>query len=307
MKPMDRLDELIVLTTILEAGSLAAAARRLRRSPPAITRSLAALEGRVGARLFQRTSRRLAPTAAGRRLAARARQLLEDYEQTIDMAEEKRDAPLHGLLRVTAPILFGRPYISPLIRAFLEAHPGVRAELVLVNRNLNLIEENLDVGVRIGPLAEHGLIARRVGQVRPVLSASPDYIARRGRPRTPKDLVKHDIVLISQPIRPDEWRFQVSGREQVVRLAPRFMVTDVDAALAAARAGGGITRALSYQVAEDHASGALVRLLREFELPAWPVHLVFPTARHMPRTVRAFLDVAAPALDALKVINLKRI
>jgi DNA-binding transcriptional LysR family regulator len=139
-----------------------------------------------------------------------------------------------------------------------------------------------------------------------VLSASPDYIARRGRPRTPKDLVKHDIVLISQPIRPDEWRFQASGREQVVRLAPRFMVTDVDAALAAARAGGGITRALSYQVADDHASGALVRLLREFELPAWPVHLVFPTAQHMPRTVRAFLDVAAPALDALKVINPRR-
>ena len=296
-----------MFTTILDAGSLAAAARRLRRSPPAITRALASLEGRVGARLFQRTSRLLAPTAAGRRLAARSRQLLEDYEQTIDMAEEKRDAPLHGLLRVTAPILFGRLHIAPLVQAFIKAHPGVRAELVLANRNLNLVEENLDVAVRIGPLTEQGLIARRVGHVRAVLSASPDYIARRGRPRTPRDLIKHDLVFVSQPTPHNEWRFRASGREQVVRLAPRFMVTDVEAALAAARAGGGITRTLSYQVADDHASGALLRLLREFELPARPVHLVFPTARHMPRTVRAFLDLAAPALDALKVINPKRI
>lgn len=303
---MDRLDELVVFTTILDAGSLAAAARRLRRSPPAITRSLAALEGRVGARLFQRTSRQLTPTAAGRRIAARARQLLGDYEQTIDMAEENRDSPLHGLLRVTAPLLFGRWHIAPLIRSFLNAHPGVRAELVLTNRDLNLVEESLDVAVRIGPLTEQGLIARRVGHVRPVLSASPDYLARRGRPRTPKDLVKHDIVFVSQPVPHNEWRFRASGREQVVRLTPRFMVTDVEAALAAVRAGGGIARNLSYQVADDHASGVLVRLLREFELPAWPVHLVFPTARHMPRAVRAFLDVAAPALNALKVIHVER-
>ena len=163
--------------------------------------------------------------------------------------------------------------------------------------------EGLDVGVRIGPLSEAGLIARRVGRVYRVISASPDYIARRGRPRTPKELTKHDIVFVNQPRAPLEWRFRVSGRERVVHFTPRFMVSDVDAALSAVRAGGGISRNLSYQVADDYSSGTLVRLLREFELPPWPVHLVVPTARHMPRTLRAFLDMAAPALAALPVIR----
>ena len=303
---MDRFDELVVFTTILDAGSLAAAARRLRRSPPAITRTLAALEARVGAQLFQRTSRRLAPTAAARRIASRARQLLGDYEQTIAVAEEDRDAPLQGLLRVTAPSLFGRWHIAPIVWSFLKAHPGVRAELVLTNRNLDLVEDAIDVGIRIGRLTEAGLIARRVGQVRPVLFASPDYVARRGRPRTPRDLSKHDIVLIGDPPRANEWRFRASGRELVVRLTPRFMVTEIEAALSAVRAGSGITRTLSYQVADDFSSGTLVRVLREFELPAWPVHLVFPSTRHMPRAVRAFLDVATPALDALRVIHVER-
>jgi len=304
---MDRLDELLVLTAILDAGSLAAAARRLRRSPPAITRSLAALEARVGARLFQRTSRQLTPTAAARRIAPRARQLLEDYQQTIDAAEENQGTLLHGLLRVTAPSLFGRWHIAPLVRSFLKAHPGVRAELVLTNRNIDLIEEAVDVGIRIGRLTESGLIARRVGQVRPVLSASPDYIAQRGRPKTPRDLKNHDIVLISDPPRANEWRFRASGRELIVRLTPKLMVTEIESALNAVKAGCGITRTLSYQVADDFSSGALVRVLRGYELPVWPVHLVFPTARHMPHTVRAFLDVAAPALEALRVIHMERL
>ena len=239
-------------------------------------------------------------------MASRARQLLGDYEQAIDIAEKKRDAPLHGLLRVTAPTLFGRWHIAPLVSSFLNAHAGVRAELVLTNRNLDLVEEGLDVALRIGPIAESGLIVRRVGQVRPVLIASPDYIARRGHPRTPRDLIKHDIVYNSLPRSPLEWRFRATGRQHVVRLTPKFMATEVETVLLAVRAGGGIARTLSYQVADDLSSGALVRILREFEPPVWPVHLVVPTARHMPRTVRAFLDLAAPALDALGVIHEER-
>ena len=138
------------------------------------------------------------------------------------------------------------------------------------------------------------------------MSASPDYIARRGRPRTPRDLLKHDIVYVSQRPSPTEWRFRAGGREQVVRLAPRLITTDIETALLTVAAGSGITRSLSYQVMDDFSSGALVRLLREFEPPAWPVHLVVPTARHMPRTVRAFLDVAAPALNALRVTHAER-
>lgn len=300
---MDRLDELLVFTTILDAGSMAGAARRLRRSPPAMTRALAALEERAGTRLVQRTTRQLTPTQSGRRLAARARQLLGDYEQALDMAKEDKHASLHGLLRVTAPSLFGRWHIAPLVSSFLNIHAGVRVELVLTNRNLDLVEEGLDIAVRVGPLTESGLIARRVGQVFRVLTASPSYIARCGRPRTPKDLAKHDIVFISVPASSNEWRFRRAGREHVARLTPRFMVTEVEAALHVARAGGGIARSLSYQVADDLASGALVRLLRDFEPPAWPVHLVVPTTRHMPRTVRAFLDHAAVSLTALRMIH----
>lgn len=300
---MDRLDELVVLTTILDAGSLAAAARRLRRSPPAMTRSLATLEERVGARLVQRTTRKLTPTAAGRRLAAHARQVLADYEQAVSKVKESRKVSLNGLLRITAPTLFGRWHIAPLVSTFLNAHPGVRVELVLTNRHLDLVEEGLDIGIRIGPLTEQGLIARRVGQVHRVLSASPDYIATHGRPRTPRDLTKHEIIFVNQPTPHDEWRFSASGRVHVVRLTARLMVNDIDAALAAARGGGGISRNLSYQVADDFSNGTLVRLLHQFEPPAWPVNLVVPTAKHMPPTVRAFLDLAAPALDALRVIH----
>jgi DNA-binding transcriptional LysR family regulator len=155
----------------------------------------------------------------------------------------------------------------------------------------------------IGPLTESGLVARRVGQVRWVLIASPDYVARHGRPRTPRDLIKHDIVYESHRPSPTEWRFRTSGSGKVVRITPRFMATEIAAVLAAVKAGRGIGRTLSYRVAEDFASGALVRLLGEFEPPAWPVHLVVPTTRYMPRAVRPFLDVAAPALSRLRVIH----
>jgi DNA-binding transcriptional LysR family regulator len=300
---MDRLDELFVFTTILDTGSLAATARRLRRSPPAVTRSLAALEGRVGARLLQRTTRQLTPTEAGRRLASHARQLLADYQQAVGSVKENRSEPLRGLLRITAPSLFGRWHIGPLVSSFLDAHPDIRIEFVLTNRNLDLIEEGLDVAVRIGSLNRAGLIARRVGHVRLVLSANPDYIARRGRPRTPRDLLKHDIVYNRNRPSSLEWRFRSSGRDHVVRPTPRLITTEVEALLDALRAGRGIGRTLSYQAADDFASGALVRLLREYEPPALPVYLVVPSARQVPRSVRAFLDHAAPALEALRAIH----
>ena len=300
---MDRIDELAVFTAILDAGSLAGAARRLRRSPPAVTRSLAILEERVGARLLQRTTRQLTATEAGRRFALHARQLLADYDQALGRVKENREAPLQGLLRITAPSLFGRWHVAPLVFTFLDAHPGLQVDLVLSNRDLDLIGEGLDVAVRIGPLARAGLMARRVGHVRRVLSASPDYLARRGRPRAPKDLIKHDIVHNWNRQTPVEWRFRSSGRDQVVRPIPRFMTTEVEGLLLAIKAGRGVGRTLSYQVADDFASGALVRLLREFESPPMPLHLVVPTGRQMPRSVRAFLDHAAPALDALRVIH----
>ena len=201
---MDRLDELTVLVTVLEAGSLAAASRRLRRSPPSITRALAALEDRVGARLVERTTRHLTATEAGRTLAGQARAVLAGYAEAVRDASE---APLRGTLRVTAPVVFGRRHVTPLVATFLDAQPTVTVDLVLADRNLDLVEEGLDAAVRIGPLADSSLVARRVGEVRRVLVASPEYLAARGTPRKPGDLAGHDAIFSASRPMPIEWRF----------------------------------------------------------------------------------------------------
>jgi len=300
---MDRFDELIVFTAILDAGSLAAAARRLRRSSPAVTRSLAALEQRVGLRLVQRTTRKLAPTEAGRRLGSRARELLAGYDEATGTLGEDRQAPLHGVLRVTAPSLFGRLHVTPLVASFLDAHPSIRIELILTNSNLDLIEQGFDVAIRLGPLASSALIARQVGQVREVLLASKKYLERRGRPRNPRDLTKHDIVFNSSQPAPLVWRFRAPGRDRTVSLTPRLIVSDTEAMIRAIRGGLGIGRALSYQAVDDLSAGTLVRLLHKYEPPPRPIHLVVPSAQYLPAIVRTFLDHAVRSFSAVRALH----
>ena len=297
---MDRLEELATFVAIVEAGSLVAASRRLRRSPPAVTRALSALEDRMGVRLVERTTRRLSTTEAGTAMAERARTLLADYEQVLAGASQ---AEVQGVLRITAPVQFGRRHVAPIVSAFLNEHPDVRVDLTLNDRNLDLIEEGLDLAVRIGPLADSSLVARSVGSVRRVVVASPAYIARRGMPRAPADLAAHDTIfgLARSPAR--EWRFGPSQRGAVVRLTPRLSVDDVDAQLQAARAGRGIARPLSYQVADDLAGGTLVRLLQDFEPDPLPVQLVTLRRSHVAPKVRAFLDSAASIFRDVDVIR----
>ena len=297
---MDRLDELAVFVAIVEAGSLVSAARRLRRSPPAVTRALSSLEDRIGLRLVARTTRRLAPTEAGNVLAERARALLADYEEVLVGASE---APIRGVLRITAPVQFGRRHVAPIVSAFLNAYPDVQVELSLNDRNLDLIEEGLDLAVRIGPLEDSSLVARQVGSVRRVIVASPAYLARRGMPRTPADLARHDTIfgMTRSPAR--EWRFGPPRRASVVRLSPRLLVDDIEAQLQAAQAGRGIARLLSYQVSDELAAGSLVRLLQEFEPEPLPVQLVTLSRSHMAPTVRAFLDSAVRIFQDVDVIR----
>jgi DNA-binding transcriptional LysR family regulator len=297
---MDRLQELAVLVAVVDHGSLAAAARRLRRSPPAVTRALSALEDRVGVRLIERTTRRLAATQAGRAMAERARGILDDYDRAVTGLAE---APLRGLLRVTAPLQFGRRHMAPLVIAFLDAFPGMQVELMLNDRNLDLIEEGIDAALRIGPLADSGLLARRVGEVRSILVASPAYLKRRGTPRKPADLADHDTIFGGARAEPSEWRFGPGRRASVVRLAPRLMVNEVEARLVAVRAGQGIARVLSYQVSEELGAGSLVRLLAAYEPPALPVHLVAASRGHRAPKIQAFLDFAATSLGKLRVIR----
>src|SRR5579864_5630746 len=227
---MDRLDELAIFVAIMEAGSLVNASRRLRRSPPAVTRALSALEDRMGLRLLERTTRRLAPTEAGSALAEQARALLAGYEEALVGASQ---APVRGVLRITAPVQFGRRHVAPIVSAFLNEYPDVRIELTLNDRNLDLIEEGLDLAVRIGPMADSRLVARLVGTVRRVVVASPGYLARRGVPRRPPDLATHDTIfgMALSPAR--EWRFGPSPRGAIVRLSPRLLVDDVEAQLQA--------------------------------------------------------------------------
>jgi DNA-binding transcriptional LysR family regulator len=297
---MDRLDELATFMAIVDEGSLAAAGRKLRRSPPAVTRALAMLEQRVGARLLERTTRRSKPTEAGRRLAEHAREVLEGYHEAV---REVAAAPVRGVLRVTAPLVFGRRHVTPIVASFLDAYPGMRVELVLHDRNLDLVEEELDVALRIGALADSSLVVRRVGEVRRLLVASPSYLAGRPALRGPADLTRHDVIFTALRAGHHEWRFGAAPREQVVRLVPRLIVNEVDAMLLAVRAGRGLGRPLSYQVTDDLASGALVRLLAEHEPAPLPVQLVVPSARHLSPKARSFIDHAARALATLPVIR----
>ncbi|BAE50075.1 LysR family transcriptional regulator [Paramagnetospirillum magneticum] len=295
---MDRLDELAIFIAILEVGSLAGAARRLRRSPPAITRCLAGLEDRLGVRLVERTTRRLAPTDAGRRFAEQARHLLSGYNEALRSAGA--DEPLRGRLRVTAPVVFGRRHVTPIIVDFLRAYPQISIEAVFSDNNLDLIEEELDVAVRIGTLADSTLVARRVGEVESVLVASPGYIAAHGLPLAVDELAEHDVIFTSGRPVLVEWRLIEGGRERNVRLTPRLMVNQVEASLAAARAGLGIARALSYQVVDDLAAGHLVRVLPGSGA-LQPVHLVVPGGRHMAARTRAFLNFATNGLQSIGI------
>jgi DNA-binding transcriptional LysR family regulator len=297
---MDRLDEMAMLVAVLDTGSLTAAGRRMRRSAPAVTRTIAALERRVGARLVERTTRRLAPTEAGAALADRARAVLDLYDEAMRAPVE---AALRGTLRVTAPVVFGRRHVTPCVLAFQAAHPDLRVELELADRNLDLIEDGLDAAIRIGQLTDSGLIVRRVGAVRRVLVASPDYLAAHGTPVTPADLAGHATIVSMSRGGSLEWRFRDGERERVVRLTPRLLVNDIEAMLLAARSGFGLARPLSYQVVEELAAGTLVRLLADFEPAAEPVQLVFSGGGMMRPSVRAFVEFGSAYLARLPVVK----
>ncbi|MGG5818754.1 LysR family transcriptional regulator [Falsiroseomonas sp. HW251] len=296
---MDRLDTLVTFLAVAEAGGLSAAGRRLGRSPPAMSRALAELEARLGVRLADRSTRRFALTDAGRRLAEQARRALGDIEDALrEAAGEGREA--RGRLRLAAPLVFGRRHVAPVVAMFLDAHPAVSVDLVLSDRVIDLVEEGLDLAVRIGRLPDSSLRRRHLGSLRRVLVASPAYLARRGTPSRPDDLAAHDLVVFASQAAPPSWRF-AGG----ITLQPqaRFAVNEAEAAVAAAVEGRGVLQALSYQPAAEIAAGRLVRLLREHEPPPIPVQLVHPAGRFMPARLRAFLDEAAPRLAALPVLR----
>lgn len=292
---MDRIGNVAVFVEVAERRSFAEAARRLGRSPTAITRAIGELEARLGVRLLNRTTRAVGVTEAGERFLAGARRVLADLDEIERAAVGEGTAP-RGELRVTAPILFGRLHVSPIMIEFLERFPDVSVALSLIDRPVDLVEEGLDVAVRIGALAESSAIASRVGALQRIVVASPDYLARCGTPKAPAELGAHAIVAFSGMEGADRWVFRGQGGEASVAIRPRLVVTTAEAAVDAARAGFGVTRVLSYQAADDIARGSLRRLLQAHEGAELPVHLLYPGGRHPPPKLRAFLDFAVPRL-----------
>jgi DNA-binding transcriptional LysR family regulator len=292
---MDRIAGIRAFVEVAERRSFAEAARRLRRSPTAVTRVIADLEARLGTRLLNRTTRSVSLTEAGERFLAGARRVLADLEEIERAAAGEGSAP-RGELRLTAPILFGRLHVLPIVTEFLSRFPAVSVTLSLLDRPVDLVEEGLDVAVRIGLLPESSAIASRVGAVRRIVVASADYLAQHGAPAAPADLARHAIVAFSGVAGVEQWAFRGTAREGNVAINPRLVVTTAEAALDAARAGFGITRVLSYQAAQDIARGSLLRLLPAHEGEELPIHLLYPSGRHLAPKLRAFVDFASPRL-----------
>lgn len=292
---MDRTDAIAVFIAVADYGSFAAAARRLGRSPASVTRAVADLESRLGVRLLTRTTRAVSTTEAGQRFLGGAKRVLADLDEIERAAAGQGTAP-RGELRLTAPILFGRLHVLPIVTEFLDRFPEVQAALALVDRPVDLVEEGLDVAVRIGALGESSAVATRVGALRRIVVASPDYLARRGTPQRPADLTDHAVVAFSGIAGVEHWVFREAAGDVNVAIRPRLVVSTAEAAIDAARAGFGLTRVLSYQAAEDVARGSLRRVLPGYEGDEVPIHLVYPGGRHPPPKLRAFLDFTTPRL-----------
>ena len=296
---MDRLAAINVFVAIAEAGSLSAAGRRLGMPLSTVSRYLAALEDQVGVRLITRTTRELALTEPGRHYLQSCRRIVAELEAAeLRLAGEHQEP--QGELAVTAPVVFGRLHVQPVVVEFLRMFPRVTARLLLVDRTVDLIEEGLDVSVRIGALPDSSLIAARVGSIRHITCASPAYLASRGRPSSPQELRNHDCISFTALSPVERWSF-AGPKPQRVNLHPRLTVNTAEAAIDAAVAGLCITRVLSYQAARPVADGSLRLILENFEPEEMPVNILHREDRLPQAKVESFIAFAVPRLrKALK-------
>ncbi len=299
---MDRLQAMTTYVAVVDSGGFASAARKLSLSPPVVTRAVAELEERLGLRLLTRTTRVVRVTDAGARFAEDCRRILADIEEAETAATGTHAAP-RGTLTLTAPVLFGQLYVTPILVRYLQQFAEVDAQCLFLDRVVNVVEEGIDVAVRIGELPDSSLHAIRVGRVRRVLVASPAYLDARGVPQRPHELAEHTIVSASGVTPVSEWRFNDAGKPLLQRLQPRLRTTSNDSAIAAAVAGLGITRLLSYQVAQPVRSGALQLVLEDFEAAPLPVHVMHHEGRRATQKVRAFVDLAVQTLRADPALN----
>ena len=298
---MDRLQAMRVLVRIADSGSFAETARLLNMSPPAVSRSVAALEEAVGARLLTRTTRSVKPTEVGARYIEDCREILASVEEAEAAASGSFARP-SGSLTVTASVMFGQIYIVPIMTEFLDTHPQVTGRLLFLDRVTNLVDEGIDVAIRIGHLPDSSYSAVKVGSVRRVICGSPDYFETAGVPSSPAELAEHRIIAATSAWTSTDWRFAENDK-QIVRVTPSLYCNSNPAAIDATRSGWGLTRVLSYQVAPDLVEGRLQTVLEEYEEEALPIHVVHPEGRNASAKVRAFVDFAAERLRSNSYLN----
>ncbi|QXI28548.1 LysR family transcriptional regulator [Pseudomonas vanderleydeniana] len=292
---MDRFQEMQVFLAVAQEQGFSAAARRLNLSAPSVTRAIAALEQRIGAQLLIRTTRNVHLTEPGQRYFEDCRRILAELEEADASAADSHAQP-SGQLTMTAPVLFGELYVTPVMVRYLEQYPAVSINALLIDRVVRMVEDGIDVAVRIGELADSGHHAIRVGQVRRVVCASPAYLEKHGRPGHPDELRQARIIMTSGASQVRSWQFVDGDKPLNVRLEPRMAVTANQAAIRAVCLGAGLTRLLSYQVADKLASGELEVVLEDFELPPLPIHVVYQGGRKAPMRVRSFVDFVVAAL-----------
>jgi DNA-binding transcriptional LysR family regulator len=299
---MDRLEAMTLLVAVAKAGSISAASRKLRAPLATVSRKIAELETHLNARLLMRSTRNVALTDAGRAFVAASRRILADLDDAErDAASETK--MLKGELVLSAPIALGRFYLVPIVADFLKEHPNVDARMMLADRRLNMIEDHVDIGLRVGELNDFSLIAKKVGAVQRVVCASPSYLARRGTPKTLQELKDHDCITFENTLSAQSWTFKIGTTEKAFPIHSRLVVSTAEAATDAAVSGLGLTRMLDYQVDHQRRTGSLKLVLSTFPQPPKPVHLIYQAGRHLPLKIRTFLDFAAPRLkQALRAL-----
>ena len=292
---MDRLELMHLVVTAVDSGSFSAAARKLGVPLTTVSRKIAALERHLHSQLFTRATRRIGLTDAGTDYVLGCRRILQEVREMERAVGGEYTAP-KGDLWITAPLVFGRLHVLPIVSQFLQVYPEVDVKLSLSDRVVNLLEEPVDLALRIGNLPDSSLVATRLGTIRQVTCASPDYLKRRGAPKDPGALAGHDCVTFEGLMSPQEWHFEGSRSQRSVAVRSRLVVSTAEAAIDAAIAGVGLTRVLSYQVARPVAAGTLKILLEDYESPPSPVSFTYRSGTLLPLKLRAFLDYATPRL-----------
>ncbi|WP_439135204.1 LysR family transcriptional regulator [Pseudomaricurvus sp.] len=299
---MDKFESMRVFVEVAECRSFVAASRKLDLSAPAVTRSIAQLEDQLGIRLFNRTTRQVRLTDSGARFYEDVQRILVDVEQAEATASGSYAEP-KGVLSITAPVLFGQKHITPIVTEYLQQNFAVSVKAVFYDRVSNLLDEGLDIAIRIGHLKDSTLYATQVGNVQRVVCASPDYLHKYGVPKSPSELIHHQIIQ-STTIEPSTtWRFEPSTGKESVKVTPRLKCNQNGTAIAAAKQGLGITRLMSYQIGEEFNNGSLVRILRDYESDPLPVNILYLEGRQANAKVRSFIDLAVDRLRANPYID----